>query len=334
MSSDPSIADVHEPIADHHRRGADGAAYSRRRMLAVVGGGAVAAISAGALTARWPAAAAASSAAAATQGTVTTASTTVPWASGGTELITVDYPPTSIFATANSCQVALTQGTTEGPCYFQTDTTDDISLGKTGLPMQLCAQLVDEQCQPLAGYTVEAWSCDNRGIYSGDTSASSDASRFAGAFCTDDDAEALASSYLRGQATTDADGRVDFKTIFPGWYRGRTIHVHFAVSDPDGTTRVISQWCFPDELAEEICTIHDLYADRGAQDTPLAGGTDTVFPASGWEAYLLSTQANSDGTLLAYGVIQIDPTAVASSSSGGAGGVGPGGGSGGGMPGR
>ncbi|MFT3852126.1 MAG: hypothetical protein QM733_05235 [Ilumatobacteraceae bacterium] len=262
----------------------------------------------------------------------TTAATVAPasgWASGGTELITVDFPATSIFATAATCTVSLTQGTTEGPCYFQADTSDDISLGKTGLPMQLCLQLVDEACTPLADHTVEVWNCDTRGIYSGDTSASDDASRFAGSFCTDDDAESLKSTYLRGQATTDADGRVNFKTIFPGWYRGRTIHIHFAVSDPDGTTRVISQWCYPDALTEEICTTLDLYADRGVQDTTLASGTDTVFPAD-YEPFVLSTQANGDGTMLSYGVIQIDPTAVATeaSSQGGQ----PGGGGGGGQP--
>ena len=59
------------------------------------------------------------------------------------------------------------------------------------------------------------------------------------------------------------------------------------------------------ELAEEICTTHDLYADRGAQDTPLAGGRDGVFPASGYEQFQLSTARNTDGTLLGYGVIQV-----------------------------
>lgn len=327
--------DADSPTIDDDSLAASGA-YSRRRMLALVGGGAVTAITAGALVGgRWPTAAAArpptASGAATTDATtaVGTSFDTTAWASGGTELITVSYPPTSIFATANTCHVALTAATTEGPCYFQSDTTDDIALGKTGLPMQLCAQLVDESCAPLAGHTVEAWSCDTRGIYSGDTSASSDAERFAGAFCTDDDAEALASSYLRGQATTDDEGRVNFKTIFPGWYRGRTIHIHFAVSDPDGTTRVISQWCFPDELTEQICTTHDLYADRGVQDTPLAGGTDSVFPAD-YAPYLLNTAANADGTLLAYGVIQIDPESVAAqAATGGSGGSGgPGGGPG------
>ncbi len=225
------------------------------------------------------------------------------WASGGTDLITVGFPDDSIFATAATCAVALTAATTEGPCYFQSDTGEDISLGKTGLPMQLCAQLVDEACNPLEGYTIEVWHCDVRGIYSGDTSSSDDAGRFAGDFCTAGDAEAEQSTYFRGQLTTDASGRVNFATVFPGWYSGRTIHIHFAVTDPDGTSRVISQWGFPEAFTTEICTTHDQYADRGVQDTPIAN--DNVFPSEGYEDYLLTLEQNSDGTLLGYGVIQI-----------------------------
>jgi protocatechuate 3,4-dioxygenase beta subunit len=230
------------------------------------------------------------------------------WASGGTDLITVGYPDSSVFASLGACSLSLTPGTTEGPCYFSTDTGEDISQGSTGLPMQLCLQLVDATCSPLAGYVIEVWHCDTRGVYSGDTSGSDDADRFAGGFCTAGDDEAESSTYFRGQLTTDADGRVNFKTCFPGWYGGRTIHIHFAVSDPDGTSRVISQFCFTDEMCDEICTTHDRYADRGAQDTPLAGGTDTVFPRSGYEEYLLATERNSDGSMLAYGVVRVDPT--------------------------
>lgn len=254
------------------------------------------------------------------------------WASGGTDLITVAYPDDSIFAAANTCAISLTAGTTEGPCYFSSDTGEDISLGKTGLPTQLCLQLVDNDCNPLADHVIEAWHCDTRGIYSGDTSSSANASSFAGDFCTAGDAEAEAATYFRGQLTTDTNGRVNFKTCFPGWYAGRTIHIHFAVTDPDGTTRVISQFCFADDFAEEICTTHDLYADRGVQDTPLAAGSDTVFPASGYEDYMLSLQQNTDGTLLAYSVIQIDPTTTASAGAGGGAGQPPAGGGGGDRP--
>lgn len=228
------------------------------------------------------------------------------WSSGSTDLITVDYPDESIFDVGNTCSVSLTQDTTLGPCYFEDDTGEDISLGLTGLPMQLCLRLVDAECQPLPNYTIEIWHCDTEGIYSGDTSQSADASRFAGNFCTGGDSAAAQSTWYRGKLTTDSNGRVNFKTCFPGWYRGRTIHIHFAVSDNGGSSRgVISQFCFTDEFAREICTTHDRYMARGEQDTTLAGGRDTVFPSSSYESFLLTTEQNPDGTLLAYHTIQI-----------------------------
>lgn len=230
------------------------------------------------------------------------AGSNVPWASGSADLITVDYPTTSVFSSANSCQVNLTNSATEGPCYFHVDTGEDITKGRSGVPMQLCAQLINEQCEPLAGYTVEVWHCDARGKYSGDTTGSSDAGRFDSNFCTENDTEALESNYLRGQRTTDDEGRVNFKSIFPGWYAGRVIHVHFAVKDPAGERRLVSQWVYPEGLCTDICTNHELYSSRGQQDTPLA--KDGLVPADGGNQ-MLSTRRNDDGSLLAYGVIQI-----------------------------
>lgn len=235
----------------------------------------------------------------------TSATPTSSWASGGTDLISVPYPDTSVFSADDACQIALTESTTEGPCYFQSDTGEDISIGLTGLPMQLSLQVIDGSCAPLGGLVVEVWHCDTAGVYSGDTSNSGDAGRFAGDFCTAGDPEAEQSAWYRGQLTTDSEGRVNFKTCFPGWYSGRTIHVHFAVSDPSGDTRVISQYCFPDEFTENICTTHELYADHGVQDTPLAGGTDSVFRSSDLDGFMFTTQQNSDGTLLAYSTIQV-----------------------------
>lgn len=35
--------------------------------------------------------------------------------------------------------------------------------------------------------------------------------------------------WLRGFQTTDSNGRVQFATIYPRWYNGRTIHIHMKV---------------------------------------------------------------------------------------------------------
>lgn len=227
------------------------------------------------------------------------------WSSGTTALITTDYPDDSIFETGNTCSLALTQETTLGPCYFEDDTGEDISLGNEGLPMQLCLRLVDSNCEPLANYIIEIWHCDTQGLYSGDTSNSANATSFAGGFCTGGDNTAGQSTWYRGQLTTDSNGRVNFRTCFPGWYNGRTIHIHFSARHSSGVYGVTSQFCFTDELTNEICTTHNLYSSRGEQDTPLSDGRDTVFPSTGYDDFLLTTQQNTDGTLLAYQTIQI-----------------------------
>jgi len=238
-----------------------------------------------------------------TQTPVDTGSTTEEgWVVGGTDLITASYPDNSIFDTAEECVVSLTGSTTKGPCYFQDSTGEDISEGFTGLPMMLCLKLIDSNCQPLSDHTVEVWHCDANGVYSGDTTESADANNFSLGFCTGGDEPASRSSWYRGQLVTDADGRVNFKSCFPGWYPGRTVHIHFAVSDANGSSRVISQFCFTDALADEVYINHPLYSHRGQQDTPLL--RDGVFPAD-TAPFLMHTAQNSDGTLLAYHTIQV-----------------------------
>lgn len=37
-------------------------------------------------------------------------------------------------------------------------------------------------------------------------------------------------TFLRGVQQTDEDGMVEFETIVPGWYAGRTGHIHIRVS--------------------------------------------------------------------------------------------------------
>lgn len=236
----------------------------------------------------------------------TTVSDSVAWASGDTDLITVDFPDDALFDTASTCNLSLDNVTTEGPCYLGVTTGQDISEGKTGLPMQLCLQLVDDACNPLEGYLIEVWHCDREGVYSGDESQSDDTSTFAGNFCTGGDSAASNSVWFRGELVTDSNGRVNFKSCFPGWYSGRTIHIHYRVRLTNGgSDYLVSQFCFDDDFAEEICTTHDRYASRGVQNTPLSGGSDTVFPATGYGEYMLNIAQNSDGTLLAYKKIMI-----------------------------
>jgi protocatechuate 3,4-dioxygenase beta subunit len=216
----------------------------------------------------------------------------------------VAFPDDAVFDPTNTCELGSARELTEGPCYFAADAGPDISLGLDGLPTQLCLQFVDARCNPLVNRVVEVWHADRHGRYSGNTDNSGDAGRFDTGFCTEDHPDALATNAFRGQLTTNSSGRVDFVTCFPGWYPGRTIHFHYSVADNDSDRRFVSQLCFADTFADEICTDHELYRQRGTQDTPFS--SDAVFSRDAVENYALSTRRNSDGTLLAYARIQID----------------------------
>ncbi|WP_343042584.1 intradiol ring-cleavage dioxygenase [Nitrincola alkalisediminis] len=217
-----------------------------------------------------------------------------------------EFPPTSLFDTATSCNLSLTKSLTEGPCYFQVDNRVDISEQEKGLPMQLCLQVVNEDCQPLDGLEVEVWHCNTEGAYSGDTSASDDRRRFTSGFCTGNNVTAQQAKWFRGGQITDKDGRVNFQTCFPGWYSGRAIHIHFRVRNKN-RDEIVSQFCFEDAFAEMVCTQLPDYKNRGAQNTPLSGGRDSVY-RSNYQDFLFDLIKNSDGSLLAYKTIVIAHT--------------------------
>lgn len=225
------------------------------------------------------------------------------WATGGTAALSANFPADSLFDLGTSCSLALTKALTEGPCYFAVPHRDDISESQVGLPMQLCLRVVDSNCQPLSGLEVEVWHCDVAGLYSGDTSGSSDSGGFNAGFCTGNNSNAQKAKWYRGTQVTDSNGRVNFKSCFPGWYSSRTIHIHFRVRN-NNNDQVVSQFCFTDALTQDICTTHANYSGRGIQDTPLASGRDTVFGSSATD-FIFSTQQNSDGSLLAWKTIRL-----------------------------
>ncbi|WP_420588965.1 intradiol ring-cleavage dioxygenase [Bacterioplanoides sp.] len=225
----------------------------------------------------------------------------VNWLSGGTDLIQANFPNDDVFSANTPCQVDLFPTSIEGPCYFRVDNREDISDNTDGLPMQICLQIIDRQCRPLSGYTVEIWHCDKRGVYSANTAASADARRFDTGFCTNGDTPARSSRWGRGELTTDSNGRVNFKSCFPGWYPGRTAHIHFRVKQGSRES-LVSQLRFSDALCHEIYTTHDRYSSRGNQDTSIPA--DGEFTNNDSKGFTLSQ--NSDGSLLAVKQIQVN----------------------------
>ncbi|MEU9286610.1 intradiol ring-cleavage dioxygenase [Streptomyces sp. NPDC048275] len=112
----------------------------------------------------------------------------------------------------------LTKEMTEGPYYLDGQfVRADITEGKAGVPLKLTLTVVDDDtCAPINNALVEIWHCDALGEYSG----------FVGNNGHD---EPDSGTFMRGGVLTGTDGVAKLTTIYPGWYRGRCIHIHLKV---------------------------------------------------------------------------------------------------------
>jgi len=117
----------------------------------------------------------------------------------------------------------------------------------------------DAACAPAAGVQVDVWQCDAGGVYSDDPGTGSPGGRF-----------------LRGYQIADANGAVQFTTIYPGWYPGRTVHVHYRVRAA-GDVDFASQVYFDDAITDDVLKT-SAYAARGPRDTTNAD--DAIFDAT------------------------------------------------------
>jgi protocatechuate 3,4-dioxygenase beta subunit len=136
-------------------------------------------------------------------------------------------PDTAPVAAAAVC--TLTKELTEGPYYLDGQyVRSDIREDKTGIPLKLTLTVVDDDtCAPLKDALVEIWHCDALGEYSG----------FVGNNGHD---EPDNGTFLRGGVLTNAAGVAAITTVYPGWYRGRCVHIHVKVHTdvtltPDGS---------------------------------------------------------------------------------------------------
>lgn len=285
---------------------------SRRAALGTGGGAAfallVAACSSGS-DARGVGSSTTSTTASSTTAAAGASSTTV---AGGTAL-TSGTPATTVFTAADFSALGtclLSPEQTEGPYPTVTQIERrDIREALVGHPLRLGLQVVDEACEPVPGAVVEIWHCDTDGDYS----AYSDGG-------TDDDA-GEGTTFLRGSQTANDDGIVEFITNYPGWYRGRAVHIHTKVHLDDSTV-LTSQIFFDDDLNSEIFTESPYQGDPDTTnlEDSIAGGD----PADNGTQATASDDTELAGTR-ALLVLGIDPDATSTGSAGGAGRGGPGG---------
>lgn len=135
----------------------------------------------------------------------------------------------------------VTPEATEGPYYIDPKLVRaDITEGKTGVGLDMALQVVSADCTPVKNARVDLWHCDAAGNYSG-----------FGQQGSDEVSDTSKQTFLRGTQFTGETGVCAFQTIFPGWYRGRTTHLHYKVFLDDRTV-LTSQIFLPDGLSQFI----------------------------------------------------------------------------------
>jgi protocatechuate 3,4-dioxygenase beta subunit len=160
---------------------------------------------------------------------------------------------------------------------------------------------------------VDIWHTNCEGFYSADNSeAEMSSPDWNGPFCANNNQRAMASRWHRGAQITNAAGVAYFKSCFPGWYAGRTNHIHLRFVE-NNNTLLATQFAFEDALNNDIHVNHPEYIGR-VQDTPLArdgvfsGGFGGGFGGGGGSTanWVMSTRRNEDGSMLAYRSVILD----------------------------
>jgi protocatechuate 3,4-dioxygenase beta subunit len=244
-----------------------GSILARREMLALLGGSALVAACAPS-TLSSP-----SATTVATQAAATTAAA----------------PSASAAAVLPSCVVR--PALTEGPYFVdeklnRSDIRSDPSTNgvKPGVQLALTflvSKVSGTSCAALAIATVDLWHCDALGVYSDATDPSFGSTK--------------GTKFLRGYQTTDANGLAKFTTIWPGWYQGRAVHVHFKIrtTAANGQVSDFTSQLFFDETMNDQIFAQSPYSQKGGAGR-LRNEGDGIFQGSGGRLTLAPTKT-ADG---------------------------------------
>lgn len=160
-----------------------------------------------------------------------------------------------------------------------------------GVPLTLTFQVSRvglRVCEPLAGVVVDVWHCDALGMYSD---------------VSDQSFDTRGQDFLRGYQTTNAQGRCSFQTIYPGWYRGRAVHIHYRLRTLDARGRVsgdfVSQLFFEEALSEQVHALMP-YRQKGRRDT--LNRTDGLYRNGGNQMLIRATGTPQKGLVATFDV--------------------------------
>jgi len=180
-----------------------------------------------------------------------------------------DTTTTDGTTSTGTCTVSPSE--TAGP--FPTKTPADLVMAdirsdRTGIEMvvNMAIQNSNNSCAALADAIVDIWHCDKDGNYSEYGGTSMQSTNYQSVH------------FLRGRQSTNSDGVVAFKTIFPGWYSGRAPHIHVHVYDSTGKSLLVTQIAFPTDVCNTVYTTATSFYTKGTQDT--SNTSDNVFSDS------------------------------------------------------
>src|SRR6266545_3631870 len=163
--------------------------------------------------------------------------------------------PWRVLAATNTPACVVRPEQTEGPYFVderlhRSDIRSDPTNGqvRSGTPLALTlaiSRINAGDCLPLAGAQVDIWHCDALGVYSD---------------VRDPGFSTVGQRFLRGYQMTDSKGEAKFLTIYPGWYEGRTVHIHFKIRTAPQAGRSF-------EFTSQIY-FDDAFSDRVYADAP------------------------------------------------------------------
>ena len=175
---------------------------------------------------------------------------------------------------ADEVTCVLTPEQTEGPYYVAGEKVRrNITEGRPGTPLSLRLTVIDARtCKPIKGAAVDIWHCDASGAYSGFGAGRS------------------SRTFMRGIQRTNADGVAIFKTVYPGWYPGRTVHVHVKVH-VRGNVVHTGQLYFSDRVTDAVYR-RKPYSKRPNRETRNAD--DSLFRNGGRRSLLQLRRSGAD----------------------------------------
>jgi protocatechuate 3,4-dioxygenase beta subunit len=223
---------------------------------------------------------------------------------GGTKTSTATT--TTATATSNTSCTVTPEGE-EGP-YFVDDSATGFARSdirsnldgtntQSGIPLTLSIYANDSEnsCAAMANVQIDIWHCNGSGIYS-----------------AEDVEDTTGETWLRGYQITDAYGLASFKTIVPGWYAGRTTHIHLRLrSTYDSTTTGgtnTTQLFFPQDVIDTINTTISPYSAEGTN--PTTNASDHVYSGETDGANLLTLSGDNTNGYTATIKINLPITAL------------------------